>query len=402
MGIVPSDQFAEELKTIGEEAFLCFQCHRCSAGCPTSTAMSIPPSKMMRIAQLGMKERLIRDPSIWRCLGCDTCTEHCPHKVSVRKLVEHLRQDVMQNYWLEDTGEIASGDEDHHNGLRNLNMMSDKVKRFHNVSGEDNENRLAWTSNLPEMPEGIDRKENADVVYFVGCVSAMFPMSYSIPQNFAKVLMNGNVSFTTLGSGEWCCGFPLMMSGQLKQARNLMRHNVETVRSLGAKQVVMTCPSCHYMWKHVYGKELKEDLEFDIVTASEMIYKLVHDGKLRYAETKKPGTVTYHDPCDLGRKGGHFDEPREIVKSVPGFTFVEMQNSKTHALCCGGGGDLETFQPELTTEVSAKRIFQAAAVDAEYLVSACPQCVRTLSKAAKAQKLRIRVMDIVQFVGSSL
>jgi len=80
---------------------------------------------------------------------------------------------------------------------------------------------------------------------------------------------------------------------------------------------------------------------------------------------------------------------------------VEMENSREHALCCGGGGDLETFSPELTAEVAAKRVAQAAAVQASYLLSACPQCVRTLTKAARAQQLRIRVLDLVQFVDAA-
>ncbi len=122
---------------------------------------------------------------------------------------------------------------------------------------------------------------------------------------------------------------------------------------------------------------------------------------MSFGEPKRPGIVTYHDPCDLGRKGGQYEEPREVLRSVPGYTFVEMENSREHALCCGGGGDLETFAPELTAEVAARRVAQAAAVQAGYLVSACPQCVRTLTKAARAKQLRIRVLDLVQFVDAA-
>jgi len=108
--------------------------------------------------------------------------------------------------------------------------------------------------------------------------------------------------------------------------------------------------------------------------------------------------VPYHAPCDLGRKSGIFDAPREILQRIPGYTFVEMQQSREHALCCGGGGDLETFDPDLVQQVAAQRVAQAAQVGATVLVSACPQCVRTLAKATRAEKLRIRVMDLTQFV----
>jgi heterodisulfide reductase subunit D len=155
------------------------------------------------------------------------------------------------------------------------------------------------------------------------------------------------------------------------------------------------------MWKHVYPQELGQPLGFEVLTASQFLRDLVAGGALRFAEARRPGVVTYHDPCDLGRKGGHYEEPRQVLAGVPGFQLVEMENSREHALCCGGGGDLETFSPELTAEVAGRRVAQAAAVQASYLVSACPQCVRTLTKAAKARELRIRVLDLVQFVDAA-
>jgi Fe-S oxidoreductase len=364
--------------------------------------MTIAPAQMMRMAQVGMESRLVSDASIWRCLGCDSCTEHCPYRVSVRRLVEYLRQRTMQEHYLAGRHEAFQGDENLAKGVRALGMLGSRVQSFHNVSGEDNASRLAWSSNLPFTPEGLDRQPGAELVYFVGCVSAMFPMTYGIPQSFATILRKAQLAFTTLGGEEWCCGFPLLMAGQLEQAKALMAHNLAEMRAIGARQVVVTCPSCYHMWCHLYAEVLGEPLGLQVLTASELLRDLLAAGRLQPAGPQRPGIVTYHDPCDLGRKGGHFDEPREVLRRIPGYTFVEMQNSREHALCCGGGGDLETFAPELTTQVAARRIAQAAEVHANYLVSACPQCVRTLSKAARAQELRIRVMDLVQFVEAAL
>jgi heterodisulfide reductase subunit D len=341
------------------------------------------------------------DASIWRCLGCDSCTVHCPYEVSVRRLVELLRQKAMQEHYLAGRKETFEADPALAKGIQALGLLGGRVREHRNVSGEDNASRLAWTANLAQQPEGIDRQAGAETVYFVGCVSAMFPMSYGIPQSFTSLLQKARLRFTTLGSSEWCCGFPLMMAGQLAQARELMAHNRGEVRSLGARRLVMTCPSCYHMWKHVYPEELGEPLGFEVLTASQLVRDLLREGSLRFGEPKRAGIVTYHDPCDLGRKGGQYEEPREVLRSVPGFTFTEMENSREHALCCGGGGDLETFSPELTAEVAARRVGQAAAVQAGYLVSACPQCVRTLTKAARARELRIRVLDLVQFVDAA-
>ena len=382
----------------GENVYLCYQCERCSSGCPTVPAMRYRPAQMMRLTQFGLEDQLATDASIWRCLGCDMCTAHCPHNLSVRRLVETMRQHVMQERYLVSGFDKLGEDEPLRKGMRAMGMLGERIGIHHNVSGEDNAARLAWTDNLAQKPEGLVRDPQASLVYFVGCVSAMFPMSYGIPQGFANVLGRAGVRFTTLGEQEQCCGFPLLMAGQLKQAKALIQHNVEQVRTLGIPRMVTTCPSCYHMWHHTVSEVLGEPLGFEVVHATEVLRDLVVEGQLPFAEPQRTGVVTYHDPCDLGRKSGVFDPPREVLRRIPGYTFVEMQQSREHALCCGGGGNLETFDPDLVQEVAARRVAQAAEVNATVLISACPQCVRTLSKAARNQKLRMRVMDLTQFV----
>jgi len=382
----------------GENVYLCYQCERCSSGCPTVPAMRYRPAQMMRLTQFGLEDQLATDASIWRCLGCDMCTAHCPHNLSVRRLVETMRQHVMQERYLVSGFDKLGEDEPLRKGMRAMGMLGERIGTHHNVSGEDNAARLAWTDNLAHKPEGLVRDPEANLVYFVGCVSAMFPMSYGIPQGFANVLGRAGVRFTTLGEQEQCCGFPLLMAGQLKQAKALIQHNVEQVRALGIPRMVTTCPSCYHMWHHTVSEVLGEPLGFEVVHATEVLRDLVVEGQLLFAEPQRTGVVTYHDPCDLGRKSGVFDPPREVLRRIPGYTFVEMQQSREHALCCGGGGNLETFDPDLVQEVAARRVAQAAEVNATVLISACPQCVRTLSKAARNQKLRMRVMDLTQFV----
>jgi len=403
MAITLSTELSKLIRAeCGENVYLCYQCERCSSGCPTVPAMQYRPAQMMRLAQFGLEDMLATDASIWRCVGCDNCTQHCPHDLSVRRLVETMRQHVMQERYLAEGVDALGDDEGLRTGVRALGMLGERISTYHNVSGEDNAARLAWTDNLEEKPEGLVGDSEAELAYFVGCVSAMFPMSYGIPQSFATVLGRAGVRFTTLGGDEECCGFPLLMAGQLKQADPMVRHNVERMRAVGVPRVVTTCPSCYHMWHHTYPEVLGEPLGFEVVHATQVLAELVTQGRLELVEPRRTGVVTYHDPCDLGRKSGIFDEPREVLRRVPGYTFVEMQQSREHALCCGGGGNLETFDAELVQEVSAQRIAQAAEVGATVLVSACPQCVRTLAKAARAQKVRVRVLDLTQFVEMAL
>ncbi|MBU0704060.1 MAG: 4Fe-4S dicluster domain-containing protein, partial [Chloroflexi bacterium] len=155
----------------GENVYLCYQCERCSSGCPTVEAMRYRPAQMMRLAQFGLEDSLSTDASIWRCLGCDTCTAHCPHELSVRRLVEVMRQHVMQERYLVSGLDRLDGDEALHRGIRALGMMGERIGMHYNVSGEDNAARLAWTDNLEERPEGLVQNKEADLAYFVGCVS---------------------------------------------------------------------------------------------------------------------------------------------------------------------------------------------------------------------------------------
>jgi len=169
---------------------------------------------------------------------------------------------------------------------------------------------------------------------------------------------------------------------------------------LGAKQVVMTCPSCYYAWHHVYP-EMVGELGFEVVHATQWLAEMLRAGHLPM-QGGRPLTITYHDPCDLGRKGNIYDAPRQVLSAIPGITLVEMDSRRETALCCGGGGNLETFDPALGTEVAARRVSEAQATGAQVIVSACPQCERTLTKSVRESKIRIRVMDVVQMVEQAM
>jgi Fe-S oxidoreductase len=221
-------------------------------------------------------------------------------------------------------------------------------------------------------------------------------MSYGVPQAFVTIMEKAGEDYTTLGGEEWCCGYPLLIGGQVKAAEAVIRHNAEVAESLGIERMVMTCPSCYHAWHNAYPQVVGE-LGFEVVHATQLLAEMVDEGRLQLKEGRKM-TVTYHDPCDLGRKAGIYEEPRKVLRALPGVTFVEMDSRRETALCCGGGGNLETFDPDLGAEVAAKRVAEAQTVGAQVIVSACPQCERTLTKSTRANKVRIRVMDLAQVV----
>jgi Fe-S oxidoreductase len=220
----------------------------------------------------------------------------------------------------------------------------------------------------------------------------------------ASILENASADFTTLGGQEWCCGFPLIAMGRMAEAEELMHHNATQVKQLGASRLVTTCPSCYHIWKFVYPEVTGEDMGIDVVHASELLQGLIEENAITLGEL--PKRVTFHDPCDLGRKSGVYDAPRQVLQSIPGLTFLEMSGHGGESDCCGGGGNLESFDPDVVSEVSQRRLDQACEIDAQIIASACQQCERTLTNAARrhqeARRLRLRSMDLVELVWQAM
>jgi len=391
----------EPPRSAEEETLHCVRCGLCLSVCPTyRESLNETDSPRARVALVrALKEGLLETPTdgysaaFFRCLLCGACTFICPSGVAVDRILELTR------------GELAS------QGLlpQVLSDLDARIAQYRNISAEGNDGRLIWADNLPTPPTGLG-KDRAEVAYFVGCVSSFFPRSYKVPQAFVQILDRAGVDYALLGGTEWCCGYPMFINGELERARELIRHNVEAVRAMGVKKVVTTCPSCFHFWKHSYpavlvtppssppwgGKEEGGGLGLEVQHSTEFLADLLETGNLELRELRQ--NVTYHDPCDLGRKGGVTEAPRRVLAQIPGLRLVEMAENRDSSHCCGGGGNLESFAPEVSKAVARNRIRQAAEVGAGIIVSACQQCERTLANAARAERIRMRVKDIAELV----
>jgi len=377
--------FAKEKGFDAEKLATCIQCGTCSSSCPTYFAMDVPPRTLWRMVSLGLKEDILRSSTFWACTACYSCTVRCPRGIPVSDSMRQIRE------WV-----IRDGVQETPRALR---MMSEMIVQSHNVKGEDNESRLIWSSNLPgELGE---LKRQAEVLYYVGCVSSLYPMAYKIPQAMVQILGRTGVDFTLLGGEEWCCGFPLYTGGMADRVYTLAAHNLDRVRATGAKTLVSTCPSCYHTWKHIYPEMLFDfPADLQVLHATEYMTRLVESGQLELGSVER--VITYHDPCDLGKRSGIFEEPRCVLEHIPGIELREMANHRQHSLCCGGGGNVETFSPDTVSEAAERRLLQAQATGARYVVSACQQCMRTLVKGARKSKIRVRAVDISQIVLESI
>ena len=382
----------------------CTRCGECLTWCPTFAEnrqeLTHALGKVARLRawvrrQYGLRARLLGPQSVegrelaeysqgvYSCTLCGRCAQVCPVQIETRALWIAMREQLVG------LGSYPPA----------LAALREKVAAWRNIAGEDNDRRLAWSENLPQVPEGLSA-ERCEIVLFVGCVAAFYPMAYGIPQSLAQVLVRAGVAFTTLGRQEWCCGFPLLIAGMGEEARALARHNVAAVRALGARTLVAACPSCYHTWRHDYPRLVGEPLGLRVQHATELLADLVAAGALRLGPYERP--VTYHDPCDLGRTSGLYEPPRRLLRAIPGLELREMADHGELALCCGGGGDVEMADPELAAAVARRRLAQAQETGAEVIVSACQQCKRTLTAAARRERVRMRVLDVTEVVWEAM
>ncbi|WP_094607122.1 putative iron-sulfur-binding oxidoreductase FadF [Sporomusa silvacetica DSM 10669] len=376
-------------KNLVDESLICGRCGNCRNDCPVYKEIgweSAAPRAKISLAReiFARNSEATISPEyakrITQCTMCGACTRACAARIDLQSLWRDLRAKL-----------VAGG-----KAPAAYTAMVDNLQDKKNISNFANVTRLDWAEELDEIPENLDQEPGADVVYFVGCVSSFFPRAAQVPVAMVQLLQKAGVNYTTMGSEEWCCGFPMLAAGHAAEIMEFARHNVDTVRKLGAKTLVTGCASCYHVWSHVYPEVLGESLGFRLVHATEMLAELVAAGKLVPNELNQ--TVTYHDPCDLGRNSGIINPPRQIINSIPGIKFTEMATCGEEATCCGGGGNLQGADAGLADAIAGKRIKEAAATGASIVVSACQQCEQMLEKAARTEKLPLQVMDVSELL----
>jgi Fe-S oxidoreductase len=261
-----------------------------------------------------------------------------------------------------------------------------------NPFGEDREKRAAWAEGLSVNPF----TEGMDLLYFPGCYLSYDPRSKKVAKATATILNKAGVDYGILGSMENCCGESIRKTGDEALFKRLARENIKAFVDHGVKKILVSSPHCYHTFKNEYP-DFK--VNFEVIHLSQYLFQLVQEGKLEF--TKAYGKkVTYHDPCYLGRHNGIFEEPRGILKKVPGLELNEMPEARIDSLCCGGGGGrvwMETVKGERFSDL---RIEQAMGVGAEVLVTSCPYCITMFEDSRLTLNVteKIEVKDITEIV----
>ncbi len=264
-----------------------------------------------------------------------------------------------------------------------------------------NEPVLGWTretsgARVRAWAAGLDLPTGGETVLFADCEAAF--KRPSVPRSVAQLLRACGIEFGLMEQ-QWCCGGPMWETGYVDIAHRMAEHNMLDWRRTGTRRII--CPDPHdYITIVEHYPELDDGFdEFEIVLALDVIAEALRDGRLKLTVPIER-TVTYHDPCRLNKRLGVWQAPREILRAVPGLTFVDVDHVTQWSYCSGAGSNLWVEKPEITAQISSRRIAKARELPGvDGLVSACPWSERPLSEQGAAQGME--VFDIFELVAEA-
>ena len=323
---------------------------------------------------------------LWSCLTCGACVEQCPVDIEhVDTIVEMRRYEVlMESRFPTEAGLM----------LRNIENQGDPW-------GLGGSKRLEWTEGLDFEIPVVDGAipDDVEYLYWVGCAGALDERARKSTQATARMLHQAGVKFAILGPAESCTGDPARRLGNEYLYQEMGKANIETLNSVGAKKVIASCPHCF----NSLGREYP-DLggNFELIHHSQLLSHLVDAGKLHPG--RMDTSITYHDPCYLGRHNRVFNEPRRVLDSIAGVRQIEMHRCREKSFCCGAGGARMWMEETLGKRVNLERTDEALTTGADVVSTACPYCLIMLDDAVKARgrEEEVRVLDLSQVLEGSM
>jgi Fe-S oxidoreductase/nitrate reductase gamma subunit len=339
------------------------------------------------------KEQGFEPERIWHCTTCRACLDVCPVYVATLDSIRQARSKLVEE------------------GTQVPPLLTQSLKnlyKYNNPWEATKKKRAQWSGDL-EIPDISQSEEIEGLCYFVGCTTSMDIRAQELARSFALILKHARAPFSILGKKEPCCGDIARRVGEDGLFEKQMDDCVELFQRYEIHDVVTSSPHCFHTFRNEYPafqalKPPDEQVEFRVRHYTQILRELVASGSLKF-ERPLNVTVTYHDPCYLGRHNQVFNAPREVIGAIPGVQMVEMAHNRENSLCCGGGGD-RIWQEDLDADVkmSEIRIREAEATGAEILITACPLCLIMLEDARKTTGLEdsLRVMDLNELVAMAL
>ena len=362
----------------------CIQCGRCTGGCPVSMKTDLNIRGIIYEALVEDTIELSGMEILWDCTNCLTCTTRCPKDIKPADVIIGLR------------GYVVGEGKGVPPRVRDA-LMSAFTRG--NTLGFAAEDRGAWAEELDFEVKNVLDEAETDLLFYIGCSPAYDPRIQPVTRALATLFQRVGVDFATMGVDEMCCANEIKRIGESEGFESMVEEYHEMFGEFQASRMVTVSPHCFNTFKNEYG-----DTPFAVQHYTQLLADLVDDGKLNLS-TAVPKKVTYHDPCFLGKHNDIYDEPRHILRSIPGIEFEDLDRSRERSVCCeGGGGRMWAEGTNIGVRLAHQRVRDAVDLGAEVLAVACPFCLLTLEDAVKILELedRIQVMDIVELVALAI
>lgn len=345
-------------------------------------------SKIFRYHTIGKSEIDDFVQNLYECSTCGQCEVVCPAHIETVMLWEELRRVIVQSGY---------------GPLEAQKALVKSVKAFDNPWQQPRAARVKWARRakkdglIQNLPREV-RKTRAKVLLFFGCTASYDVNVKQVAINTINILEALDIDYGILGSEEKCCASVLLRMGDPEHKR-VFKENIDLFNSLGIETLISSCSGCFKTIMQDYPRVAP--LNFEVLHTVEYLARLLKQGKLVFPHPVNR-TVTFHDPCHLGRATGGFEAPRMIMRAIPGLKLVEMPRNREFSRCCGAGGGLKAGYPDIQNKMAQRRVKEAEETGAENLVSCCPFCFQGLNIGITAVESQLMMRDLSSLVAESL
>ncbi len=398
------------------DGYACTECGRCRVGCPTAlTGKPLDPKNFIQafrdafyadtprllaramdrpaggdgqpIPEQAAKSLIggwISEDTIWACTTCGYCTSVCPVFIlpAVDKIVEMRRHLVLER---------AEFPKEMQTAFRGMETNG-------NPWGIGTASRADWAKELPVVTMAEAGKGNIEYLFWVGCAGSYDDRAKRVSVALAEILDRAGVKFAILGTEETCTGDSARRMGNEYLFQTLARQNIQTLNGYGVKKIVTNCPHCFNCLKHEYPQF---GGNYEVAHGSQLVAELVAQGRAVF-EREIPETVTFHDPCYLGRYNQVYDAPRQILEAIPGLKLKEMARSREEGLCCGAGGGRMWMEEKLGSRINQTRMREIADMGADKVAVACPFCMVMIANAKEEIAAGPPAFDVLELARAAM
>jgi len=388
----------------------CTECGRCNANCPaTTTGKVLNPRYVVRDGKVNLQangRKLIQgyrtdgilpligekddnlgtvgEEALWACTTCGACMAVCP------VFIEHVPKIIKMRRHL--TENLAKFPDE-------LNAFFEAIEQRSNPWGIAPSDRAKWAKDMdiPTMNSGAD----IEYLFFVGCAGSFDARNKKVTASLSKVLKAAGVSFGILGVEEKCCGDSLRRLGNEFIFERLAKENVTLLQKYKIKKIVCYCPHCFSTLKNDYRQF---GLEAEVIHHSELMHRLMNEGKIRLSKSKGADRIVFHDSCYLGRYNELYHEPRELLEMASGSKPMEMKRNFEKSFCCGAGGGRMWMKENPENRININRVREALSNKPDVIAVACPYCMTMFEDGIKDEKAtdRVVVSDLAEIISARL